>query len=314
MLTDLGNLERNTGSVRLNAGDAAGAAQHLRRSIAVWERRNPTRGVDIQGDTGLAQAWGILGQALMALGQSSEAVKSHWAAVEMLRGWLPRQTLPTTLGTLSIFLTDLGDAQRDVGDLRGAVASYQEAVDLRKPIVARDPAALNFRRRLNTLNIDLAEVFGHPFLLNLGDSAAAERHAAEALSAAEGMVEEDGSSNESLLDSVWANMTMGAVLLPTKPHRALPLLETRARSPSRRTENGDSLHQESEANAEEALGQALFATGNRRARNRSASKGRRDSRESREPVAAEDRLPVRARAHAQRTGGCAAGFGGVGVL
>lgn len=63
-------------------------------------------------------------------------------------------------GTLSIFLTDLGDAQRDVGDLEGAVESYREAVGIRKPMVESDPAALNYRRRLHILNRNLAEVFG----------------------------------------------------------------------------------------------------------------------------------------------------------
>src|SRR5574339_634044 len=106
--------------------------------MAARERRNPTRGVEIEVDTGLAQAWGIMGQALMALGKSSEAVQSHSAAVELLREWLPKKTLPTTWGTLSIFLTDLGEAQHDTGDLRGAAASYREAVEIRKPMVERD--------------------------------------------------------------------------------------------------------------------------------------------------------------------------------
>jgi eukaryotic-like serine/threonine-protein kinase len=262
VLTDLGTFERNTASVRLNAGDAAGAVKHLRRSIAVWERRNPTRGVDIQGDTGLAQAWGIMGQALMALGESSEAVRSHSAAVELVPGWLPRQTLPTTRGTLSIFLTDLGDAQRDVGDLRGAVESYREAVGIRKPMVEADPTALNYRRRLHRLDMHLAEVFGHPFVLNLGDAAVAEVHAAEALTASERMVKEDRGSDRSLQDHLLANWTMGSVLLPTKPHRALAYLEA-AREIANANENDDAFHQESEAYAEEALGHALLATGNR---------------------------------------------------
>ena len=263
VLGDLGTFERNTASVRLNAGDASGAVQHLRRSIAVWERLNPKRGVDIQVDTGLAQAWGIMGQALMALGQSDEAVRSHSAAVELLREWLPRQTLPTTQGTLSIFLTDLGDAQRDVGDLRGAVESYREAVDIRKPMVERDPAALNYRRRLHILNLHLAEVFGHPFVLNLGDAAVAEGHAAEALRASEQMVKEDRGSNRSLQDHVWANWTMGSVLLPAQPRRALPYLEAARQIAAKSNVNGDAFHQESEANAEEALGHALLATGDR---------------------------------------------------
>jgi tRNA A-37 threonylcarbamoyl transferase component Bud32 len=263
VLSDLGTFERNTGSVRLNAGDAAGAAQHLRRSIAVWERRNPMRGVDLQGDTGLAQAWGILGQSLMALGQSSEAVQSHAAAVQTLRDWLPRETLPTTRGTLSIFLTDLGDAQRDVGDLRGAVASYQEAVGIRKPMVERDPTALNYRRRLHNLNRGLAEVYGHPFVLNLGDAAAAATHAADALSAAERMVQEDRSSDRSLQDLAWANLTMGAVLLPASPRRALPYLESARDIAAKSNQSGDAYHRYSDAHAEEALGRALLATGNR---------------------------------------------------
>ena len=263
VLSDLGTFERNTASVRLNAGDASGAVQHLRRSIAVWQRRNPTRGVDIQGDTGLAQAWGIMGQALMALGESSEAVRSHSAAVELLRGWLPRQTLPTTRGTLSIFLTDLGDAQRDVGDLRGAVESYREAVEIRRPMIESDPTALNYRRRLHILNLHLAEVFGHPFVLNLGDAAAAEGHADEALRASEQMVREDRGSDRSLQDHVWANWTMGSVLLPSNPRRALPYLEAARQIAATANVNGDALHQDSEAHAEEALGHALLATGDR---------------------------------------------------
>ena len=264
VLNDLGTFERNTASVRLNAGDAPGAVQHLRRSIAVWEGRNPTRGVDIEVDTALAQAWGIMGQAMMALGRSSEAVQSHSAAVGLLRGWLPRQTLATTRGTLSIFLTDLGDAQRDVGDLRGAVESYREALGIRKPMVEADPAALNYRRRLHILNLHLAEVFGHPFVLNLGDTAAAEVHAAEALAASARMVEEDRGSDRSLQDHLWANWTMGGVLLPTDPRRARVYLETAHEIAARSAGNRDALHQESEASSEEALGYALLATGESR--------------------------------------------------
>jgi eukaryotic-like serine/threonine-protein kinase len=263
VLTDLGTFERNIGSVRLNAGDASGAVEHLRRSVAVWERRNPQRGVDIQGDTGLAQAWGIMGQALMALGQSSEAVKSHSAAVGLLREWLPRQTLPTTRGTLSIFLTDFGNAQRDVGDLGGAAESYREAVGIRKPMVESDPTALNYRRRLHILNLHQAELFGHPFVLNLGDAAAAEVHAAEALSAAERMVKEDRESDRSLQDLLWANWTMGSVLLPTNPRRALPSLEAARAIAAKSSQRSDVLHDDSEAHAEEALGYGLLATGNR---------------------------------------------------
>jgi tetratricopeptide (TPR) repeat protein len=262
VLTDLGTFERNTGSVRLNAGDTSGAVDHLRRSIAVWERHTPQRGVDIQGDTGLAQSWGILGQALLARGQSPEAVQSHAAAVELLRAWIPRQTLPTTRGTLSLFLTDLGDAQRDVGDLDGAVESYREAVGIRKPMVENDPAALNYRRRLHILNRNLAEVFGHPFLPNLGDTAVAEAHAEEALRAAEQMVEEDRRSDRSLVDLLWANLTMGTVLLPAAPHRALPYLEA-AHHIAQSNEIVDALHEGAEASAEEALGHALLATGGR---------------------------------------------------
>lgn len=263
VLADLGTFERNTASVRLNAGDAPGAVRHLRRSIAAWERRNPTRGVDIQGDTGLAQAWGILGQALMALGQSSEAVQSHAAAVALLRQWLPRQTLPTTRGTLSIFLTDLGDAQLDGGDLRGALESYREAIGIRKPMVERDPTALNYRRRLHNLNLRLAEVFGHPFVLNLGEAALAEIHAAEALSAAERMVKEDRGSDRSLQDLLWANWTMGGVLLPTSPRRALPYLEAAHSIAAESEHRGDALHDGAAAHADEALGHGLLATGSR---------------------------------------------------
>ena len=288
VLTDLGTFERNTASVRLNAGDASGAVQHLRRSIAVWERRNPTRGVDIQVDTGLAQAWGIMGQALMALGQSSEAVQSHSAAVGLLRGWLPRQTLPTTRGTLSIFLTDLGDAQRDVGDLRGAVESYREAVDIRKPMVERDPTALNYRRRLHTLNLHLAEVFGHPFVLNLGDAAVAEVHAAEALSASEQMVKEDRGSDRSLQDHLWANWTMGSVLLPAKPRRALPYLEAARRDRRQVERERRCVPPGIRSERRGSTRPRASGHGGSPARTRTAAKGRRHLRAHFEPVAAED--------------------------
>jgi tetratricopeptide (TPR) repeat protein len=182
--------------------------------------------------------------------------------VELLRGWLPKKTLPTTMGTLSIFLTDLGDAQHDTGDLRGAVESYREAVEIRKPMVERDPTALNYRRRLHNLNKHLAEVFGHPFVLNLGNAALAETHATEALIAADRMANEDQGSNRSLQDQAWANWTLGCVLMSTNPRRALPYLEA-ARELAVKSGNGDVFHDETLAHAEEALGRALLAAGNR---------------------------------------------------
>jgi tetratricopeptide (TPR) repeat protein len=85
VLTDLGILERTLGFVRLSFGDATRAIEHQRRSVTAWERRTPRRGEDLEADTGIAQAWGILGQALYEAGQASEAVERHTAAVNLLR-------------------------------------------------------------------------------------------------------------------------------------------------------------------------------------------------------------------------------------
>jgi tetratricopeptide (TPR) repeat protein len=100
-------------------------------------------------------------------------------------------------------------------------------------------------------------------VLNLGDTARAETHAAEALSAAERMVQEDRGSDRSLQDQVWANLTMGYVLLPATPRRALPYLEAARNVAAKSNQSGDSFHRNTDANAEEALGRALLATGDR---------------------------------------------------
>jgi eukaryotic-like serine/threonine-protein kinase len=265
VLTDLGNLERTIGFVRLESGDARQAIEHQRRSIAAWERLNPVRAQDLEVDTRIAQAWGMMGQALVALGESNEAVDRHTAAVNLLRGWLPRKTLPTTRGTISLMLYDLAAAKRDTGDLQGAVQIYREAVSIRQQILERDPNNLNYRRRMFSLNFALAAVHGHPFVFNLGDHATAERHAAEALKEAEQMAKEDEGSDRSVRDLAFGNWIMGCVLLPNEPRRALPYLEAALQFASARsnTADGDVLHDELEANVQEALGRALLATSNR---------------------------------------------------
>jgi eukaryotic-like serine/threonine-protein kinase len=265
VLADLGILERTLGSVQLNSGDAAGAVEHQRKSIAAWERLNPRRGENLEVDTGVAQAWGTLGQALYELGEAAESVERHTAAVNLLRGWLPRQTLPTTRGTISLLLYDLAMARHDTGDLPGAVETYREAAQIRRQILAKDPTSLSYRRRLFTLNFQLATVIGQPLGLSLGDHVAAEGYAAEAHREAEKMGREDGGSNRSVRDRLWGNWIMGCVLIPTNPRRALPYLEAALQFASLRPDGGgsDLLQDDQEAAAREALGRAHLAAGNR---------------------------------------------------
>lgn len=266
VLVDLGRLERATGFVLLNTGDASGAVEHQRRSIEAYDRLNPRRGEDIAVDTGIAQAWGMMGQALLARGEPAAAVERHTAAVRLLREWLPRRTLPTTRGTLSLFLYDLAEAHRDTGDLKGAVETLQESAQIRRQILEQDPGNLNSRRRLFTLNFALAAVHGHPFVANLGDHAAAERYATGALGEAERMAREDRGSDRSVRDRMFGNWILGCVLLPNEPRRALRYLEAALISASAqaRSDGADVLHNDTLANAQEALGRALLATGDRR--------------------------------------------------
>jgi tetratricopeptide (TPR) repeat protein len=192
-------------------------------------------------------------------------VERHSAAVELLRQWIPRKTLPTTRGTLSLFLYDLAYALRDTGDLAGAVRTLQESAQIRRQIMEADPNNISFRRRLFSLNYVLAEVHGHPFYLNLGDAAAAERYATDAMREAERMAKEDHGSDRSVRDRMFGNWVLGCVLLPNASRRALPYLEAAVASAQAQTksEEIDVLHDEALAQAQEALGLAFLATGNR---------------------------------------------------
>jgi len=266
VLADLANLERTIGFIRLNAGDAPRALEHQRRSIAAWERRNPHRGQDLTADTGIAQAWGYMGNALIAMGEPAKAVERHSAAVGVLRGWITRQAAPTTAGTLSLMLQDLADAQRETGDLRAAVATYREATRIRQEILQKNLKSLPFRRRLFTLNFALATLHGNPLNANLGDQKAAEAYAAEALRAAEAIAVEDKGSIRSIRDRMFGNWVMGCVLLPGEARRARPHLETALELASEqlRVDSSDALYLQSHANSQEALARALFETGERR--------------------------------------------------
>jgi tetratricopeptide (TPR) repeat protein len=255
VLADLGNLERTIGFMHRSTGDPARAIAHLRKSVAAFERRNARRGEDLQTDTGIAQAWGIMGQALVEQGESMAAVERHSAAVDLLRTWVPRKTAPTTWGTISLLLYDLGEARRDVGDLAGAVSAYQEAVRIRKQILEENPRHIAWRRRLWVLNFALASTFGNPFTLNLGDPVKARDYAAEVVREVDAMAAEDRGSVRSVHDRSVGNWLMGSVLLHSEPRRALPYLETALQlAPDQDL---------AQANAGEALALALLATGNR---------------------------------------------------
>jgi eukaryotic-like serine/threonine-protein kinase len=256
VLADLANLERTMGFMNLNTGKPALGLVHYQKSIAAWERRNPERGLDLEADTGIAQAWGLMGQALHAQGEAKAAVERHKAAVDLLSSWLPRKTAPNTRGIISTMLYDLADARRDAGDLKGAVEAYRESARMRKEILNANPKNLGSRRRLMLLNIALADVIGNPLNLNLGDSETAQRYAAEALREADAIAQEDGGSFRSVRDRNLAHLMMAFVLLPTEARRALPhskiALELAA---------GQG---QIEANAQEALGRVLFESGDRR--------------------------------------------------
>lgn len=256
VLSDLAILERTMGFMQLHTGDPAGAIAHQARSIAAWERRNPQRGQNLEADTGIAQAWGIMGQALLGQGDAAAAVEKHTAAVNLLRGWPPGKAAPTTPGTISLMLYDLGEALRDTGDLAGAVAAYQEAVRMREKILQTNPKNFSWRRRLFSLHFALAAVSGNPLSLHLGQPAAAENYASRALREAEALAEEDRGSARSLRDRLLGHWMMGCVLLPVDGRRALPYLETALQlAPAQ---------EQVEANAQEALARALLATGGRR--------------------------------------------------
>lgn len=264
-LADLANLERITGLVRLDGDDPGGALEHQRRSIAAWERRSPQRGQDFEADTGIAQAWGYMGRALSAQGDAEEAVRHHTAGVGLLRGWLTRRPLPSTRGTLSLLLHDLGKAQRDSGDLRGAVATYREALRIRRQIVEEGPTNFNQRRRIFILNFSLATVHGNPLMFNLGEQAIAETHASEAFREGEAMAKEDPGTPRSIRDRYFGNWIMGCVLIPAEARRAVPYLKTALLLATSLAvqDKEDPFNAQIEAEAQEALGRALLATGER---------------------------------------------------
>ncbi len=265
VLADLATLERTIGFMHLSAGDPTRSIQHQRKSIAAWERRTPQRGQDLETDTGIAQAWGIMGQALVALGESADAVGRHAAAVDLLRSWLPRKTLPTTQGTISLMLHDLAEARRDTGDLGGAVQTYREAAQIRKQILQKDPKHLSSRRRVLILNFALATVFGNALTFSVGDQATAESYAAEAMREADALANEDKGSARSMKDRMLANWIMGCVLLPTQARRAFPFLES-ALELAAAKHGDDALYGQVEANAQETLALAILSTGGDRRR------------------------------------------------
>ena len=152
-------------------------------------------------------------------------------------------------------LFDLGEARRDAGDLAGAVEAYQEAVRIRKQILEENPRHIAWRRRLWVLNFALANAFGNPFNLNLGDPVKARSYAAETMREAEAMAEEDRGSARSVRDRSLGNWLMGSVLLRSEPRRALPYLETALQLAAEQDL--------AKANAEEALALALLQTGDR---------------------------------------------------
>lgn len=265
VLADLANLERAIGFMHLSTGDPSRALHHEQNSIAAWQRRTPQRGHDLQSDTGIAQAWGIMGKILSAQGDADAAVKHHTAAVNLLRSWIPRNPGVNTQGTIAIMLQDLGEARRDTGDLTGAVAIYREAVLTRQQLLRSDPSSMPYRRRLFSLNFALASAFGNALTFSLGDHANAERYAAEALREAEAMARDDKGSARSVRDRMFGNWIMGCVLLPTDTRRALPYLETALQIATAQAaaNPGDSFYRQTEANAQEAFARAILQTAGR---------------------------------------------------
>jgi tetratricopeptide (TPR) repeat protein/predicted Ser/Thr protein kinase len=264
VLADLAILERTIGYMRISMGDPAAGIEHLKRSVAAWERRHPERGQDLDTDTGIAQAWGIMGQALVAQGKAAEAVARHAAAVDLLSSWLPKKTLPTTHGTISLMQYDLATALRDVGELEKSAQMYLEARRMRKQLLDKNPKNLSNRRRVAIVDMSLATLFGNPLAFSVGDAATAESYATKALQEAEAMAEEDHGSARSLRDQALANWIMGCVLLPRGTRRGVPYLEKALELTKDR--HDDAFFRQVESNTQETLALILLKTGGDRRR------------------------------------------------
>lgn len=202
----------------LNSGDPRRAIRHYNRSIVAWERLNPRRGADLTVDTPVAQAWGMMGNALVALGESDAAVERHTAAVNLLRGWMfsTRRFRPRWVRSPYSF-TILPALSATPAICPGAVRALEESLRLRRQVIGKDPPTINGRRRLFILNHSLASLHGHSFTLHLGDTARAETYATESLRIAEELAREDKGSDRSVRDLMFGKWLLGCVLLPEHP-------------------------------------------------------------------------------------------------
>ncbi len=118
-------------------------------------------------------------------------------------------------------LEGLSDAHSDsasslatLGDLKAALAEYEQAALLRERVFAAHPHDVVHRRSLMLAYGHIASVLGDPFRINLGDSEGARKYYAKAVAIAERTAAADPQNRTAQYDVAASMMRLGAVDVP----------------------------------------------------------------------------------------------------
>ena len=166
LLRDLAIAYQRVGEVQgnsygANLGDTEGALKSYRQAVSLLERGGGTRSTDAATRSAMVRSYEGLAAMLNITGDLHGAVRYYQRALQLQRALVASFPDSTDYRqTLANVLFELGDTQggagmSNVGDTKGAMASYRESVALRDAMLRTRPNDVEVRAGLANVRLNL---------------------------------------------------------------------------------------------------------------------------------------------------------------